>query len=138
MLQEGRSGGPRIIFPTKSNPRRYLPPGHNILNICSPLWEILARRLDELLAWPSKKPPQPVQACWNVTPASSHTQGMNMHVLWRFAMCNEHEISPSCGGTLFSRKPSRSKFTAGSSNPRCLRGHTIILPILTQFSLNKK
>ncbi len=28
--------------------------------------------------------------------------------------------------------------TGGSSNPRCLNGHTIIVPKLTQFSLNKK
>ncbi len=70
--------------------------------------------------------------------ASSHTRGMNMRLLWHFAMCNEHRISPKYGGALFPQKPSRSKFTGGSSNPRCLNGHTIIVPKLTQFSLNKK
>jgi hypothetical protein len=73
-----------------------------------------------------------------VTPASSHTQGTNMHVLWCFVMCNEHGISPSCGGTLFPRKPSRSKFTGGLSNSQCPNGHTTIVPKLTQFSFNKK
>ncbi len=61
-----------------------------------------------------------------------------MRVLWRFAMCNKHGISPKYGGTLFPQKPSRSKFTGGSSNPRCLNRHTIIVPKLTQFSLKER
>ncbi len=52
--------GPRRKEPPSGPPPgpplgRYLHPGHNILNICSLLWEILVRRLEELLAWPTKK-----------------------------------------------------------------------------------
>jgi hypothetical protein len=40
--------------PPPGPPLAVFAPGHIILNICSPLWEILVRRFDKLLARPSK------------------------------------------------------------------------------------